>query len=167
MTNGEKLCIDFPNMHYTLSEKQPRRVVTTIGVCASFDLDWWNAEYKELPTKNDLGVDYISRDSAIKALGYDIKSFEFKSGVSKYMDDIAKLLDTIYEIQVNNIKALPSVTPIRPKGHWIEHEKSISTAFKHLRECSCCKCYFDWMMPRNSFCPNCGARMIEPQESEE
>lgn len=52
MTNGEKLCIDFPDMHYTLSEKQPRRVVTTIGVCASFDLDWWNAEYKEPTTKN-------------------------------------------------------------------------------------------------------------------
>lgn len=44
-------------------------------------------------------------------------------------------------------------------GHWIEHEKSISTGFRHLRECSCCKCYFDWLMPRNSFCPNCGADM--------
>lgn len=50
------------------------------------------------------------------------------------------------------------------KGHWIEHEKSISTAFKHLRECSCCKCYFDWLMPRNSFCPNCGADMREGKE---
>lgn len=50
------------------------------------------------------------------------------------------------------------------KGHWIEHEESISTAFKHLRECSCCKCYFDWLMPRNSFCPNCGADMREVKE---
>jgi rubrerythrin len=65
----------------------------------------------EPTTKNDLGVECISRDSAIKALDYDINSFEFKSGVSKYMNDIAKLLNTIYEIQVNNIKALPSVTP--------------------------------------------------------
>lgn len=68
-------------------------------------------------TKNDLGVECISRDSAIKALDYDIDSFEFKSGVSKYMNDIAKLLNTIYEIQVNNIKALPSVTPQEPR--WI------------------------------------------------
>lgn len=42
MTNGEKLCVDFPNMRYTISE---HRVITTIGVAASFDLDWWNAEY--------------------------------------------------------------------------------------------------------------------------
>ena len=51
--------------------------------------------------------DCISRDSAIKALGYDIKYFEFKSGASKHMDDIAKLLNTIYETQVNNIKLCP------------------------------------------------------------
>lgn len=64
--------------------------------------------------KGDLGVDCISRNSAIKALDYDIKCFEFKSGVSKHMDDIAKLLNTIYETQVNNIKSLPSVTPQEP-----------------------------------------------------
>ena len=66
-------------------------------------------------TKNILGVDCIDRDSAIKALDYDIKCFEFKSGVSKHMNDIAKLLNTIYEIQVNNIKALTSVTPQEPR----------------------------------------------------
>lgn len=46
MTNGEVLCILFPNMHYTLSDKSPR-VVTTIGVASSFDLEWWNAPYKK------------------------------------------------------------------------------------------------------------------------
>ena len=45
MTNGEVLCILFPNMHYTLSEKSPR-VVTTIGIASSFDMDWWNSPYK-------------------------------------------------------------------------------------------------------------------------
>lgn len=58
--------------------------------------------------------DCISRDSAIKALDYDIKCFEFKPGVSKHMDDIAKLLNTIYETQVNNIKTLPSVPQAIP-----------------------------------------------------
>jgi hypothetical protein len=79
-------------------------------------IDWNNCHTSEQldsisTTKNDLAVDCISRDSAIKALDYDIESFEFKSGVSKHMDDIAKLLNIIYEIQVNNIKALPPVTP--------------------------------------------------------
>lgn len=45
VTNGEALCMLFPNMHYTLSDKSPR-VVTTIGVASSFDIDWWNAPYK-------------------------------------------------------------------------------------------------------------------------
>ena len=45
VTNGEVLCMLFPNMHYTLSDKSPR-VVTTIGVASSFDIDWWNAQYK-------------------------------------------------------------------------------------------------------------------------
>ena len=57
------------------------------------------------------------------------------------------------------INSLPSVTPQPRKAHWIEHEKSISTGFRHLRECSNCNCYFDWSMSRNSFCPNCGSDM--------
>lgn len=48
------------------------------------------------------------------------------------------------------------------KGHWIEHQNN----FTHLRECSCCKCYFSWLMPRNSYCPNCGADMREVTENE-
>ena len=100
--------------------------------------------------------DCISRDSAIKALGYDIKYFEFKSGVSKHMDDIANLLNTIYEIQVNNIKALPSVTPQEPKtGHWID--------CKDWYECSECGESHSYC---HKYCPYCGAKMVEPQESE-
>ena len=59
--------------------------------------------------------DAISRDDALKALAYDIKSFEFKSGVGRHMNEIANLLNTIYEIQSDNIRALP---PVQPKvGH--------------------------------------------------
>ena len=85
----------------------------------------------EPTTKNDLGVDCISRDSAIKALDYDIKCFEFKSGVSRHMDDIAKLLNTIYETQVNNIKALPSVTPQEPIA-WIVGKNNAKIAVKNM-----------------------------------
>ena len=65
--------------------------------------------------------DAISRGDALKALDYDIKSFEFKSGVSKHMNEIANLLNTIYEIQSDNIKALP---PVQPKP--VECEDAIS-----------------------------------------
>jgi len=48
---------------------------------------------------------------------------------------------------------------VRPfvRGRWIHHKASISTGFKELRECSNCKCFFRWDMPRNTFCPNCGS----------
>lgn len=70
-------------------------------------MEWLNREQQS--------EDAISRADAIKALDYDIKSFEFKSGVCKHMNEIANLLNTIYEIQSDNIKALP---PVQPKtGH--------------------------------------------------
>ena len=49
-------------------------------------------------------------------------------------------------------------------GHWIEHERNGIT---HI-ECSECSSWFlRSHLVRNSFCPNCGARMFEPQESED
>ena len=57
MTNGEKLCRVFPQMKYTL-QRRARRIVTTIGICASFDLDWWNAEYEEPITENCIACKY-------------------------------------------------------------------------------------------------------------
>lgn len=45
-TNGDALCMLFPYMHYTLSDSSPR-VITTIGIASSFDVDWWNAPYKK------------------------------------------------------------------------------------------------------------------------
>ena len=42
-TNGEVIISLYPNLKYTIRNG---RVVTTIGVASSFDLDWWNAPYK-------------------------------------------------------------------------------------------------------------------------
>ena len=43
-TNGDVLISLYPNLKYTI---QNGRVVTTIGVASSFDLDWWNAPYQK------------------------------------------------------------------------------------------------------------------------
>ena len=49
-------------------------------------------------------------------------------------------------------------------GHWIEHEQN---AIAHI-ECSECSSWFLRLhLLRNSYCPNCGARMVAQQESEE
>lgn len=49
-------------------------------------------------------------------------------------------------------------------GHWIVHEKP--HGIRYL-ECPYCNIwYLNEHLIRNSYCPNCGARMIEPQERE-
>ena len=67
---------------------------------------------------------------------------------------------------------LPPVTPIRPKGHWIEIAQCSDG--KHKIECSECKGHIFSRGHANSFkvkneykfCPHCGKRMIGPQENE-
>ena len=78
----------------------------------------------------------------------------------------AKPAETIEQ----KVKALPSVT--RQTGEWIrwyevvEHEKST----EHIPHCKCSVCNRE-QDPHSAkfinFCPNCGAKMVEPQESEE
>ena len=61
------------------------------------------------------------------------------------------------------IKALPSVTPQQKIGHWIEHKHN---GIEHI-ECSECLTWFlRSHLLRNSYCPNCGKKMVQPQERE-
>lgn len=74
-----------------------------------------------------------------------------------------------------SIGDMPSVTPTERTGHWIEHPTE-----EDYSVCSCCGIgsrrmehgenadgtkYIDIYSYR--FCPYCGAKMVEPQESEE
>lgn len=56
---------------------------------------------------------------------------------------------------------LPSVTPKQRTGHWIKISECPS--FTHRWECSSCGCCHRALY---DFCPSCGAKMVEPQESE-
>ncbi len=59
----------------------------------------------------------------------------------------------VYSMMANKIK---NGTPL-PKGHWI---------YKNLKGqfCSACDKQSIWKF---DYCPNCGCRMVEPQESED
>ena len=58
------------------------------------------------------------------------------------------------------IDKLPSVTPQEPrKGHWITRPNIYGVAF-------CSECDFELKINNTNYCPNCGAKMVEPQESE-
>ena len=58
------------------------------------------------------------------------------------------------------IKALPSVT--QKSGEWIrKYDRIVNDLFW---ECNKCECGFQH---EYNYCPNCGCRMVDPQESEE
>ena len=65
------------------------------------------------------------------------------------------------------IKSLPSVNPQPKTGHWIEqidHEENCRTLI-----CSNCDrpaLHDEDSIWKHKFCPHCGAKMVEPQESE-
>lgn len=62
---------------------------------------------------------------------------------------------------MKNILDLPPVTPQPKTGYWIEHERN---GIVHI-ECSECLCWFlRAHLIRNSFCPNCGTKMLEVEE---
>ncbi|MCR5059717.1 MAG: hypothetical protein K6A80_01665 [Saccharofermentans sp.] len=48
-----------------------------------------------------------------------------------------------------------------PSGKWIYHK-----GLSEHRECSNCKVWLDWSLVRNSYCPNCGAKMEEATKNE-
>ena len=96
--------------------------------------------------------------------------------LSQYLyEDVRQAVEVIDEF----IGELPSVNPQEPKtGHW----KKIQSGDKDFPEsivCSRCgheNSYLDFgissvpigkSFKKSKFCPNCGAKMVEPQESED
>ena len=62
--------------------------------------DWWNTEYKEPTTKNDLGVDCVSRAEVLRLMKDNWHTHNGDWAMQESMDDI---------------RALPSVTPQEPQ----------------------------------------------------
>ena len=74
-----------------------------------------------------------------------------------------------FTVDVKYIESLPSVNPQPKTGHWIEHEY-LDCEFSY--QCSNCNEFFvlDDGTPEDydyNYCPVCGARMIDPKESDE
>ena len=60
------------------------------------------------------------------------------------------------------VKALPSVTPTRKKGKWVNKSHTSDCGIKFVAsECTCCgkKTFFDCDQLVYTYCPNCGAEM--------
>ena len=165
MTNGEMIKSIFPSAEIDIGNGG-NDIWIAIDCWTIFKKEWWNAEYKEPTTKNDLGVDCISRQAAItfvckntKEILKDTMPLEVKLSSDYIYENVAKIM--------GNPKVLPSVTPQEPrKGHWIMTGDYYTGAYGTIDyvECSCCH---EDSLEEGNYCPNCGAKMVEPQESED
>ena len=155
MTNGEIIKTIFPNEE--MYEQTP--TMTYYGMMR-FDTDWWNAEYKEPTTKNNLGVDKF--DKAINQS--DLEEWIMETFPDWCEGDVRLIM--------NHMDEMPSVTPQEPrKGHWIS--RWYAGHDLHFHVCSECNEEFSCDMETGisidnyRYCPNCGCRMVDPQKSED
>lgn len=86
-------------------------------------------------------------ESALNNVGYECDA-------SDVFTDIAKNRLSTW------ISEIPSIQPKPKMGHWIDHQED-----KWIyAQCSECETVHD---TRTNYCPNCGCRMVEPQERED
>lgn len=93
--------------------------------------------------------DVISRDAVIEGLNTINGTAE---------------LDKAFEV----IERIPPVNPQKPKtGHWIDFERPISKGeWISGAKCDACGYEIGWMFACEwNYCPNCGARMAESEET--
>lgn len=126
--------------------------------CNLFNLDWTT----KVNTALDVAVeslekepcnDAISKSDVFETLGnlmsipYDFDRPINEKDVSESMDEIV---------------ALPPVTPERPKGHWINIDKTHS-------KCDKCESVFEIVSVNGeaNYCPNCGCFMSEGEITHE
>lgn len=132
-----------------------------IGVCNGIEglratLTHTTPNLLETPTKND-STDLISREDALMCLTGEFEDRQYEPS-------------ELVSIFSKRIKHLPSVTPIRPKGHWICDGKGRSFADYHCSECGLklALCGQDIKQRQDSgyslFCGGCGADMREEKD---
>ena len=105
--------------------------------------------------------DAISREELLKAIDTWDK-FGVDDTNSLFRLDNLSLPNYVpyihYDDVVKCIKGLPSVRPQEQTGHWIKSKEG------YMR---CDQCGSRGSAIKARFCHHCGARMVEPQESEE
>ena len=71
----------------------------------------------------------------------------------------------VYVVDVEDLQTLPSVTPAPKMGRWKIKKASIHP---YGNDVACSECGHTMASSFGyKYCPNCGAKMIEPQESED
>lgn len=186
MTNGEKIKATFPHYDIEIDELKGYVRIFYENFYTTYNWYWWNSEYKEPTTKNNLVVDCISREDALR-----VAKNEYLRG---WHNALCKALREKYSIHCEEgnfsviqeetitglglsmncavgkdvesyMSTISSVTPkIEPrKGHWREVDVNMY---------ACSKCShvltidpLDNAISEMNTCPFCGADMRESEEA--
>jgi hypothetical protein len=105
MTNGEKIQQMFPNAEISYGLRGV--VAVTFIHKTIFDLDWWNAEYKE-PNKSKVSInsEYVNKHE-VDMLAY------------RYLKEPTDNHVAFYEDFLDLQSVTPAAIPMIPKGRWI------------------------------------------------
>ena len=164
MTREEAIEI-FKNMldawdnYYTIAQSDKKREAVWLAISSLETDEAYQLKY-ERTTKNNLGVDCISRADAIKAMQNKAKKLKNEDTINGLCGAVAIL----YE--------MPSVTQAPRKGQWILKRTFPTKLYdEYLSEYKCSECYREIRCTESQlvnypYC-HCGARMIEPQEYRE
>lgn len=146
---------------------------------------WWGSfvnDYKEAlqmaieALEQQPREDAISREEALQAL---CKAVHKNDDTIPCSNQRVSCLWSKTKVQdyAEEILKLPFVTPKEKIGKWIDDANKIDAQFgRHTYICSECGKYAEyfisgtevwWDRIKPNFCPNCGAKMVEPQESED
>ena len=126
------------------------------------------AEQAELFNASGIGNTFI----CYKALQIIDKYAEQECEDAVSIDVIIEWLKSKDIIKMSNqeknarkeLQALFSVQPKHETGHWIIDKGSLDAFYGEV--CKCSECGVE-SIGESDYCPNCGAKMVEPQESEE
>ena len=148
MTNGEKLIEIFPNNSHISLKRTTQFVINPMTINQQMivvDNDFWNAEYEESTTKNNLGVDCISRVDVLNNLA-NIAKVKAKSDAQKSLMGRCMFM----------VERMSSVTPQTRKGHWIPIYQG-----DEIIDYRCSECEFGNTFGKSThgmnYCPNCGS----------
>lgn len=167
----EIVSLDFYLLNHTDDYGEESHTAMMMAINALEELPKRRKEAKRWKTKamqNNSCEDAISRQAvleSIKNLYPDMPVMDIMGARRKWLEKYAPYFEC-----ENAVEHLPSVTPKQRTGHWILRD-DINGQY----QCDKCGMFsglskFDveeegWKL--SNFCSNCGAKMVEPQESEE
>ena len=111
----------------------------------------------------DMAIKVIEQEACGKDINVPATDAISRQAVLDALESIGSLdteADKKYARSV--FEALPSVQPKQKTGHWIKTKEQDDAEPLILWKCSEC---LTVQRLKTNYCPNCGAKMIEPQES--